>query len=64
MEKLDRITVSPEFCKGLPSIRETHVSVKEIVKMLVSGSTQHDVLRIYPQLEPEDIEQVKRIKEL
>jgi len=64
MEKLDRITVSPEFCKGLPSIRETHISVKAIIKMLVKGSTETEVLRAYPELEPEDIHQARLIKGL
>jgi len=64
MKKLDRITVSPEFCKGLPSIRETHISVKAIIKLLTKGSTETEVLQAFPELEPEDIHQAKLIKRL
>jgi uncharacterized protein (DUF433 family) len=64
MNEFDRITVSPKYCSGQPSIRETRITLSVILRMLANGSSENEVLASYPELQPEDIHQVKRIKEL
>lgn len=57
MERLDRITVNPDVCLGQPTIRGMRITVGVILKMLAGGQTIEDVLKAYPELEPEDIKQ-------
>lgn len=57
MEKLDRITVDPEVCRGQPTIRGMRITVGVVLKMLGAGKSATEVLEAYPELEPEDIEQ-------
>ncbi len=57
MEKLDRITINPEVCLGQPTIRGMRITISVILKMLASGKSVQDVLRAYPELEPDDIHQ-------
>ena len=57
MEKLDRITINPDVCLGQPTIRGMRITLSVILKMLASGKSIQDVLRAYPELEPEDIHQ-------
>jgi uncharacterized protein (DUF433 family) len=53
----DRITVSPDKCFGKPCIRGLRIPVASILSYLSSGMTIEDVLREWPELEPEDIYQ-------
>ncbi|OHD54925.1 MAG: hypothetical protein A2014_09940, partial [Spirochaetes bacterium GWF1_49_6] len=64
MDEFDRITVSPKYCSGQPSIRDTRITLSVILRILANGSSENDVLTAYPELEPEDIHQAKLIKEL
>jgi len=57
MEKLDRITINPHVCLGQPTIRGMRITISVILKMLASGKTTQEVLKAYPELEPEDIRQ-------
>jgi uncharacterized protein (DUF433 family) len=57
MEKLDRITINPDVCLGQPTIRGMRITLSVILKMLASGKSIQDVLKAYPELEPEDIQQ-------
>lgn len=52
---LDRITIRPEQCHGWPCIRGMRIRVSDVLEMLASGSTADEILRDYPDLEPEDI---------
>jgi uncharacterized protein (DUF433 family) len=57
MEKLERITINPDVCLGQPTIRGMRITLSVILKMLASGKSIQDVLKAYPELEPEDIRQ-------
>lgn len=53
--KLDRITRDPNVLDGLPTIRDTGITVSEVVKALMNGKTADEVLAEHPQLENEDV---------
>ena len=57
MEHLTRITVDPDVMGGKPCIRGMRVTVEMIVGLVASGHSTEEVLRLYPYLEAEDIEQ-------
>ena len=57
MEKLDRITINPNVCLGQPTIRGMRITISVILKMLASGKSIQEVLKAYPELEPEDVRQ-------
>lgn len=57
MTKLDRIVVDPRVCLGQPTIRGMRITVTVVLKMLAAGSTVADVLKAYPELEAEDVQQ-------
>ena len=52
---LDRISVDPARMGGLPTIRETRVTVSMVLGQLAGGRTIDEVLADYPYLEREDI---------
>jgi uncharacterized protein (DUF433 family) len=58
MPILDRITINSEVCLGQPSIRGMRITVSVVLRMLASGQTKEGVIRAYPELESEDIDQV------
>jgi uncharacterized protein (DUF433 family) len=51
----ERITVDPERMRGLPSIRDTRVTVSAVLGQLASGRTIDQVLEDYPYLDREDV---------
>lgn len=55
MNRLTRITRDPEVMGGKPCIRGMRVTVGMIVGMLASGTSEAELLELYPYLEPEDI---------
>jgi uncharacterized protein (DUF433 family) len=55
MNRLDRITRSPEVMGGKPCIRGLRVTVGTIVGLLGAGRTTDEVLEAYPYLERDDI---------
>ena len=57
MEKLDRITINPNICLGQPTIRGMRITISVILKMLAAGKSTQEVLKAYPELEPEDVRQ-------
>jgi len=57
MEKLERITINPNICLGQPTIRGMRITISVILKMLASGKSTQEVLKAYPELEPEDVRQ-------
>jgi uncharacterized protein (DUF433 family) len=57
MEKLDRITINADVCLGQPTIRGMRITLSVILKMLANGKSIQEVLKAYPELEPEDIHQ-------
>ena len=57
VQGLDRITLNPQVMGGKPCIRGMRVTVGMVVGLLAAGETVKAVLRAYPYLEPEDIQQ-------
>ncbi len=53
----DRITFDPKIMGGRACIRGMRIPVSVIVGQLASGATPEEVLRDYPDLEREDIQQ-------
>ena len=56
-EKTDEITFNPETMGGKPCIRGMRVTVGMIVGMIAAGHSREDVLKLYPYLEPSDIDE-------
>jgi uncharacterized protein (DUF433 family) len=57
MRNLNRITLDPEVMGGKPCIRGLRVTVGTIVGLLAAGYSNAEILRAYPYLEEEDIQQ-------
>ncbi len=53
--KFTRITIEPDKMGGVPCIRGLRIPVTTVVGMVANGMTEKDILRAYPDLEPEDI---------
>lgn len=55
--KFTRITVDPEVCSGKPCIRGLRFPVSRILGLLSAGETKESILKVYPYLEPQDIDE-------
>ena len=55
-----RITTDPEQMGGVPCIRGLRIPVATVVEMLAESMSEDEVLRAYPDLEPEDIREALR----
>jgi len=53
--RFTRITVNAQQMGGVPCLRGLRVPVATIVGMVAEGMTTDEILRAYPDLEPEDI---------
>ncbi len=53
--KFSRITVNPKQMDGVPCIRGLRIPVATVVGMLSEGMSNEEILKAYPDLEPEDI---------
>jgi uncharacterized protein (DUF433 family) len=58
--KFARITVDPKVCTGKPCIRGLRFPVTRLLGLLASGETKETILKAYPYLEPEDIDEALR----
>ena len=58
--KFNRITVNPNVCTGKPCIRELRFPVSRVLGLLASGETKESILKAYPYLEAEDIDESLR----
>lgn len=58
--KFERITVYKNVCTGKPCIRGLRFPVSRLLGLLASGETKETILRAYPYLEAEDINEVLR----
>lgn len=58
--KFTRITVNPKQMGGVPCIRGLRIPVATIVGMIADGMTQPEILKAYPDLEPDDIHEALR----
>jgi uncharacterized protein (DUF433 family) len=57
MQNLDRITFNPKIMAGQACIRGMRVPVSLILNLLANGKTTEDIIKDYPYLEAEDIQQ-------
>ena len=57
MKPLTRITFDPGVMGGRPRVRGLRVTVGMIVGMIASGQSRDAILRLYPNLEPADIDE-------
>lgn len=53
----DRIVSKTEILGGKPCIRGTRLSVKFLLELIAGGASITDIVRAYPQLQFEDVEQ-------
>jgi uncharacterized protein (DUF433 family) len=52
-----RITVDPKICGGKPTIRGLRFPVSRLLGLLAAGETPESILKAYPYLEAEDIQE-------
>ena len=57
MAQFDRITLDPSVMGGKPCIRGQRVTVGTILGLLAAGRSRDEILKAYPYLEPDDIDQ-------
>lgn len=58
--KFTRITVNPYQMGGVPCIRGLRIPVATVVGMVADGMSEEEILKAFPDLEPEDIREVLR----
>ncbi len=52
-----RIVSDPAILAGKPCIKGTRISVEMILEWVASGASRDDIVRSYPQLAAEDVEE-------
>jgi uncharacterized protein (DUF433 family) len=57
MRALTRITFDPKVMGGKPCIRGMRVTVGMIVGLMASGHGKEEILKLYPYLEANDIDE-------
>jgi len=55
--KFQRITLDLNVCSGKPCIRGLRFPVSRLLGLLASGETKESILKAYPYLQPEDIDE-------
>jgi uncharacterized protein (DUF433 family) len=55
-----RIVSNPAILGGKPCVRGTRVSVEFILELAASGASRSEIVRAYPHLTPEDVEEAMR----
>lgn len=58
--KFERITADPKTCTGKPCIRGLRFPVSRLLGLLASKETKESILKAYPYLEAEDIDEALR----
>jgi uncharacterized protein (DUF433 family) len=53
----ERITSDPQVMGGRACIRGMRITVSLVVNLVANGMTAEEILKEYPDLEPEDIRQ-------
>jgi uncharacterized protein (DUF433 family) len=57
MIPFDRITSNPARMNGQPCVRDLRITVRRVLEALATYSDRDELLREYPELEPDDIRQ-------
>jgi uncharacterized protein (DUF433 family) len=55
-----RITSDPEVLGGRPCVRGMRLSVERVLQVLAQNPSWNDLREDYPELEPDDVEEVLR----
>ncbi len=55
-----RIVSNPGILGGKPCIKGTRISVEFLLELVASGAGRDDILRAYPHLSAEDVEDALR----
>jgi uncharacterized protein (DUF433 family) len=55
--ELKRITCDPDICTGKPCIRGMRFPVSRLLGLLAAGESRESILKAYPYLEAEDIDE-------
>ena len=56
----DRIVCNPNILGAKPCIKGTRISVEFVLELMASGASRDDIVRSYPHLAPEDVEEALR----
>ena len=64
MKNLKRITFDPNVMGGKPTIRGLRVTVGMIIGLIAAGHDNKEILKAYPYLEEEDIQEAVIYQEL
>ncbi len=57
MRRFDRITWNPNQMNGQPCIHGMRLTVRRVVETVALYPNRDDLLRNYPELEPDDVQQ-------
>lgn len=55
MELRERISIDPAIRGGKPCIRDTRITVADLLEYMAGGMTQEEILRDFPALEVDDL---------
>ncbi len=55
MRKYERIDINPDIMFGKPVIKNTRITVEQILRKLAGGMTVGEIIADHPHLKPEDI---------
>ena len=53
----NRITINPQQMAGTPCIRGLRIPVSTVMDMVAQRMSEERILELYPDLEPEDIDE-------
>ncbi|NLF09689.1 MAG: DUF433 domain-containing protein [Pirellulaceae bacterium] len=56
----NRVVCNPDVLGGKPCIKGTRISVEFLLELAASGAGRDDILRAYPRLAAEDVEEALR----
>ena len=57
MKRFPRITLDPAVMGGRPCIRGLRITVATVLRLLAAGRARDEILREYPYLEAEDLDE-------
>jgi len=55
MKQYDRIEISPNIMFGKPVIKNTRITVEQVLRKLAGGMSVEEIIADHPHLNPEDI---------
>jgi len=58
--RFERITIDPAVATGKPCIRGLRFPVSRLLGLLAAGENKESILKAYPYLEPQDIDEALR----